>query len=196
LAAWCRDLLAWLEESPFSRQAENRPNNHTTWYDRLAACLSLFLGRIDHAVAQLRKTTPRIAQQIDPDGRMPHEIRRTCSFGYSLMNLRGFVDLAWLGRRIGVDLWSHVTDDGRSIPAGVNFLYQAACSTQPWPYEQIEPIDWRMICPVLQRANLLARDRWPLQAIAHRLPERFQPDLLAMVEPIHPFGQERSPSIV
>ena len=142
----------------------------------------------------LDRTRARIGQQIEPDGRMPHELGRTCSFGYTLMNTRGFVDLAWLGRRLGAGLWAHASPDGRSIPAAVDFLYRQACADAGWPFQQIEPIDWRMIAPVLDRARALAGGGYATAALAHRLPPDFDAAHFTLIEPIHPFGQERSPA--
>jgi hypothetical protein len=191
MARWCGALLDWLESHPLARQEEQAGNNHGTFYDRFVVCLSLFLGQSDRATAQLAKTGPRIAQQIEPDGRMPHELARSCSFGYGLMNLRGFIDLAWIGRCLGVDLWSWSDDQGRRIPAAAEFFYRFACSRAEWPWEQIEPIDWRMLQPVFHKANRLSGGAYPLSALAHRFPQGFNPDAFPMVEPGHPFGQAR-----
>ncbi len=196
MAAWCGRLLEWLEHHPFGLAEEACGNNHAVYYDRLVAALALFLNRPDRARAQLARTRERIGQQIEPDGRMPDELRRTCSFGYTLMNARGFVDLAWLGRRLGRDLWSWSGEGGRRIPAAVEFVHRLACSPDPWPYPQCEPIDWRMLWPVLEKAGALAGRPYAFAGVAHRMPPGFVPGAFAMVEPLHPFGQPRMPPLV
>lgn len=194
LAAWCAHLLAWLESHPLGREEESSGNNHGVYYDRMVVCLSLFLDRPERARAQLLKSRERVAKQIQPDGRMTAELRRTCSFGYTVMNLRGFVDLAWIGRRLEVPLWTPRCEEGNgSIRAGVEFLYRHACAEAPWPYPQIEPVAWPMVWPVLAKANRLSEGEYAYPAMAHRMPEGFVPDLFPMVEPIHPFGEARSP---
>lgn len=194
MVAWCEHLLAWLESHRFGREEEERTNNHAVYYDRLIVCLALFLNRPERARAQLRKSQQRIAQQIQPDGSMPAELRRTCSFGYTLMNLRGLVDLAWIGRRLDVPLWSDRSEDGQgTIRAAVDLLYRHAYSEALWPYQQIEPIHWPMIWPVLNKASILSDGEYEYRALAHRMAGDFVPDLFPMVEPIHPFGESRSP---
>lgn len=195
LINWCDNFLTWLENHEFGRKEEAATNNHAIYYDRMVVCMALFLNRPERARMQLEKTRKRILQQIAPDGSMPRELRRTCSFGYTVMNTCGFVDLAWMGRRVDVDLWSYVGDDGRSIPVAVDFLYRHACSPEPWPHKQIEPIDWRMIWPVLKKAGALSGQKYNFTKVAHRMPEGFRSEAFPLVEPIHPFGKLRSPVI-
>ncbi len=192
LAAWCESLLSWFESHAFGKQEEATANNHGVHYDRLVVGLALYLNRWERATAQMTRSRERIAQQIEPDGTMPRELKRTCSFSYTLMNTRCFVDLAWVGSRLDMDLWSLTGPDGQSIHKAVNFLYDFACSDRDWPGEQIEPVDWRMICPILDRASILSNCRYELAAVAHRMPANFVPGLFPMVEPIHPFGRPRS----
>ena len=190
---WCDNFLTWLESHEFGRKEEEATNNHAIYYDRMVVCIALFLNRPERARTQLEKTRKRILQQIEPDGSMPRELRRTCSFGYTVMNTRGFVDLAWMGRRVGRDLWACADDDGRSIPAAVDFLYQHACLPKPWPYQQIEPIDWRMVWPVLAKAEALSDRQFDRAPLLQRWPGDFEPNAFPLVEPIHPFGKLRSP---
>ena len=75
----------------------DRLNNHGTWYDAQIAAYALFTGRDKVARRVLQEAAEkRIARQIEPDGRQPHELARTKSFSYSVMNLRGMFTLAAL----------------------------------------------------------------------------------------------------
>ncbi|MFW5857944.1 MAG: alginate lyase family protein [Planctomycetota bacterium] len=192
LRDWCAAFATWLAESDFGRVERAAANNHGTYYDRLAAHLALVLDRPDAARATLADTRARIGAQIEPDGSQPHELGRTCSFSYALMNARGFVELARMGRTLGVDLWGIDAGGGRSIPAAVDFLHRHAAGDAPWPYEQIEPIDWRMLWPVLATANDLGAS-CTFESIAHRLAPDETPERILLCEPIHPFGRERTP---
>ena len=53
------------------------------------------------------------------------------------MNLRGLLQLAHLGRQVGVDLCSAQTPDGRSIRKALDFLAPYAKGERKWPYQQI-----------------------------------------------------------
>jgi hypothetical protein len=195
LTGWCEQFLAWLETSELGRLEEAQGNNHGTCFDRLAVALALHLGDRDRAVSRLREVPRRIARQIEPDGSMPGELRRTCSFGYSALNTRAFVELAAAGRLLGVDLWEWRGDGGRGIPAAVSFIHRHACSREPWPYPEREPIDWMKQAVMMLVANDVAgAEAFPLSPMAHRLPPGFDAEAYMLVEPIHPFGQQRSPS--
>jgi hypothetical protein len=57
------------------------------------------------------------------------------------MNLAALVELAHLGRRVGVDLWSASTADGRSIRGAVAFLIPYAKGEKEWTWPLLEPLD-------------------------------------------------------
>lgn len=192
LQAWNAQLLVWLENDPLGREEERTPNNHGTCYDRLVVHLARYLDRPERAAVQLERTRSRIGSQIAPDGSMPHELDRTCSFGYSLMNARAFVELAWMGRDLVPGLWDWQAPNGASIRLATDGLWRFLTSPAAWPRVQIEPIDWRMAWPLYRVANRLGGGPYPLAGLAHRLPLGFDPELFALAEPMHPFGQERS----
>lgn len=194
LAAWCAALLDWLDHSELGQREGEAHNNHGTCFDRLVVALAVRLDRRERAVAQLDRAMRRIATQIAPDGSMPHELGRTCSFGYTALNVSAFVDLATAGRQLGVDLWGWRDHAAGNIPAAVDFVYRHACASAPWPYPEREPIDWCKFAALLLKARGLAgADAWPLAGMRHRLPDGFDAEAYLLVEPIHPFGQARSP---
>jgi hypothetical protein len=153
MAAWFTDYLNWLTTSKIGRGELDAKNNHGTYCDTQAAAIALFLGKNEMArdiVSQAREK--RIARQIEPDGRQPLELARTTSFGYSLFNLRALMDLAGLGRSVGVDLWHYQTADGRSILKAAEFMAQYADPARKWPYQQIHPANRNDLGELLLRA--------------------------------------------
>jgi hypothetical protein len=154
LKAWAEAFLDWLVNSDLGREEAAMEQNHGTMYDLRVALLALHVGRPELAreICETAKTR-RIARQIEPDGRQPLELRRTKSFNYSRLNLRGLVALAEIGRRVGVDLWGFRTADGRSIRAALDFLVPfVRTPAAPWPYEQIENKPVHEVAPLLRAA--------------------------------------------
>lgn len=102
------------------------------------AAMVIFTGRIDQAKARVEDAkVSRFAAQIEPDGRQPLEVGRTKAMHYSCMNLWALVNLASMGRSIGVDLWGFQTKDGRGLRQAFRFLEPYAMGESEWPYEQI-----------------------------------------------------------
>jgi hypothetical protein len=114
-------------------------NNHGTWYDVQVVSFALYSGQKDIAKKTAEQAkAKRIARQIEPDGRMPRELARTKSFSYSLMNLRGFFDLADLARQVDVDLWRFQTPDGRGLRKALDCLAPYIDASKAWPNRQID----------------------------------------------------------
>lgn len=135
---WFAAYLKWMLESSHGKDEAAAKNNHGTFYDVQAASFALFAGDAERARGILEAVpAKRIATQVEPDGRQPHELRRTKAWSYSCMNARGLVLLGRLGEHVGVDLWRFQTPDGRSIRKAVEFLAPFAAGEKQWPYEQI-----------------------------------------------------------
>lgn len=152
LRQWCAAYLEWLVSSDHGRDESTQPNNHGTWYDVQVLSLALYTDRADlgEPIAGQR-VFERLASHIDPDGRQPLEMARTCSLGYSASNLLGFYDLADLARHYGQDLWGYESGDGRSLARALDWLLERALGQAPWPGEQITPFDPVRLLALLRR---------------------------------------------
>ena len=138
IRAWFDQYLTWLLESENGKDESAEKNNHGTHYDLQVVTFALFLGKDDVAKATLSAVPQkRIAVQIEPDGRQPLELARTKAWSYSIMNLRGLMQLAQLGEHVNVDLWKCKTPDGRCIRAALDYLGPYATGEKAWPHEQI-----------------------------------------------------------
>ena len=163
MATWFTDYLQWLTTSKIGRGELDAKNNHGTFCDAQAAAIALFLGKTEMArdlVSQAREK--RIARQIEPNGRQPLELARTTSFGYSCFNLRALMDLAGIGRAVGVDLWHYQTADGRGILQAAEFLAPYADSNRAWPYQQIHQANLNDLGELLLRAAAEYPDSKPV----------------------------------
>jgi len=142
LKNWFEEYLKWLLTSEYGRFEDDYFNNHGTWYDVQVVGIEMLLGKTDLAKERLEQAkTKRIASQIEPDGSQPHEIARTKSLGYSTMNLRGFIHLANLGQKMGVDLWNFETSNGRSINKALEFLLPFANGEKKWEHQQLGKLE-------------------------------------------------------
>jgi hypothetical protein len=152
---WMRRYLDWLLTSKNGKDEQRAKNNHGTYYDVQVASLALFTGQTDLARSTLEAAKQkRIAVQIEPDGRMPLELARTKSLGYSIMNLAGMEKLASLGERVGVDLWTFQTPDGRGIRKALDYLAPYADPQKQWPHKQITHQDPAALLPLMRQASL------------------------------------------
>jgi len=138
LFAWFEEYLNWLLTSEYGVDEDDYFNNHGTWYDVQVVGIEMMLGKTVLAQSRLENAkTKRIATQIEPDGSQPHELARTKSLGYSTMNLRGFLHLANMSQKIGVDLWNFKTADERGIYLALEYLLPFAQGEKEWKHEQL-----------------------------------------------------------
>jgi alginate lyase len=158
LQAWMRSYLTWLIESPHGKAESKNGNNHETYYDVQVAALALYTHQPELARRTLTQSRERIGRQIEPDGGMPRELERTRSWDYSIMNLSGFMALATLGERAGVDLWSYRTADGRSIRQALDFLVPYAAGDRKWTRDQITTFRASALYVPLRRAAAAWKD--------------------------------------
>ena len=150
---WFNAYLIWLLESPEGRAEAKAQNNHGTWYDVQVASYALFSGKLDLAKKVLSEfPATRIAQQIEPDGRQPNELKRTQAWSYSLFNLEALFNAASLADKSGVDLWSYETADKRGIRKALDWLLPFAIGERQWSYPQISAWRPEKLAPFLRRA--------------------------------------------
>ena len=124
---WMSHYLSWNLESEKGRDEASARNNHGTYFDMQAIALALFTDRADVAKRiSVSVPTARISTQIEPDGAQPHELARTKSRSYTLMNAIGLVKLAILARHVDVDLWNFETTESRSIRRAVEWFFPFA----------------------------------------------------------------------
>src|SRR5690606_14448970 len=91
----------------------------------------------------------RLKTQFAEDGSQPEELKRTITQHYCYFNLQGWIHLAELSSRWGVNLWAEET---RALTKGVQFLL--SLQNKDWPYPQIEEFDRERIHPIRYMAPL------------------------------------------
>lgn len=153
MAAWLATYLDWLLTDPLGIAEAAEGNNHGTCYDVQVVALARHVGRNDEA-GRILAAVPerRLATQIEPDGRMPHELARTKAWSYSLKNLMALLNLAdWSGRTI----WDWRGADGRSLPAAIDWLLPFALGRQTWQHQELGGFHGRSLTTALLRASQL-----------------------------------------
>ena len=68
------------------------------------------------------------------------------------------MNLATLGERVGVELWSYRTPDGRGIRPAVDFMVPFAAGDRTWPYDQISPFTASTVHQILRRGAVAWKD--------------------------------------
>jgi hypothetical protein len=136
---WFSEYSNWLKNSELGKEEATRKNNHGTHYDNQLLNILLYLNKVDEVKEYLSTITKaRIFSQIEPDGSQPLELARTKSFHYSVMNLHGFLELAKLGQKVGVNLWDEKSKDGRSIKKAYQYMLPYLTNYKKWEYQQIK----------------------------------------------------------
>jgi hypothetical protein len=176
LQEWFATFLQWMMESKNGRDEAAAKNNHGTYYDVQTASFALFLGKQDLATNILQTARQkRIALQIGADGSQPLELARTKSWGYSLMNLQGLMELAKLGEQVGVNLWDYQTADGRGIRKALDYLVPFAFGERKWAHQQLGEWEPQTLYPLMHQAALHYRDA-PYQRLMAKVPKPEQTD--------------------
>jgi len=104
------------------------------------------------------------------DGSQPFEQARTRSFDYSVFNLEALMQLAELGRAVGIDLWNYEAPRGGSIRRALDHLTPYADTTKKWRGEQITPVDATRLLEALRMGELAFKDA-RYRAMIARMPQ-------------------------
>ncbi|MEM7577243.1 MAG: alginate lyase family protein [Planctomycetota bacterium] len=191
--AWWKRLYGWLISSEVRAWHEAAQNNIGVYYDLTVLRLAAWFDDEETQRRILdRVLDSRVDSQIEADGTMPHELRRTRSFSYVLMNTVGYIDLATLAQHRGVDLFFATSSRGRTIASAVDWLWDQAAATDPWPNAQIAPIDWDLLVRLWWCLAPTYRERYPLDRIAHRISPALlnEPRLALCHVQLHPFHRK------
>lgn len=143
LRDWLSHYLDWLLTSAHGIDEAGQHNNHGMWYDVQVVSFALDVGRTEVAREVLsRLADHRLFPQIAGDGSQPHELARTLSVNYTIMNLNGMTLLAEAGRQVGQDIWGATGPEGQGIRKALEWTLPYTANPGSWPYEQLKPADW------------------------------------------------------
>ena len=135
LKDWFAQLLHWMLTSENGREEMVHPNNHSICFYLQAAVYAIFTDNAE-AIAFCRRQYREflIPLQQAPDGSFPQELARTKPYSYCMFVLDSIVTLCHVLSDAGENnLWQYDCG-GRTMKAGVEFLYPYLKDKAAWPY--------------------------------------------------------------
>lgn len=138
MGQWLSSYLTWLTTNEMAISAGTTGQNHANYYNLQVVGIMMYLDKNTEAKAIVEDAKKsRIADQIMPDGTQPKEMGRTKSVSYTTGNLWLITELTLMGRKLGVDLWTYETEDGRSLKKAYGYLVPFVLKQQEWSKQQI-----------------------------------------------------------
>lgn len=134
LKKWFSDYLEWMNTHENGIEERDCTNNHAICWHVQAISFAGFVGneKIIGECAERYKTI-LLPNQMRADGGFTDELGRTKPYGYSIFVLDNAVSLVYLASLYGQEeLWKYVTDDGRSIRLGLDFLFPYLKDKSKW----------------------------------------------------------------
>ena len=175
LKAWSGEFFRWLKTGELASAEDAATNYHGSFFDAQAMYFALYSGNKKGAAEIAKKAVEkRVLAQIEPDGSMPEELRRTRPLFYSIYNLHALFLVAHLAEKVNVDVWN--AGDSR-LRAGLDNLTPYADPNKPWPHKSIKKADRMKMYAILLMADkaypdgkyLKMVDRLPLDERKSRL---------------------------
>jgi hypothetical protein len=140
LERWFSEYVDWMLTSATGKEEGAARNNHGLWYDSQLTQYALFARRVDVARSAVERVAQqRIAQQIEPDGKMPQELQRTRALHYSVFALQAAAEIADLAGCVDKDVWNAKTGDGRGLKVAIDFLLPYVGRESEFPYPDLNP---------------------------------------------------------
>ena len=142
------------------REAKN--NHGTCWVMQVSAFARLTGNAELLEYCRGRFKSVIVPNQIEKDGSLPQELRRTKPYGYSLFNLEALATIAQILSTPDDNLWNFETADGRGVRRAVEFMYPFIKDKKlfPRPPDVMYGDEW----PMRQSSLLFA-------GLAYRRPE-------------------------
>ena len=138
LKKWFEHYINWLEISELGKLEREKDTNHGSWYDAQVATYALYCGKEKLAKKIVKEAREkRIDKQIEVDGRMPAELRRTKSLAYTEYNLQALITLARVGDKVGINLWDYKGAKGQSLKTSIDFVNEYLLGKTTWNYKNI-----------------------------------------------------------
>jgi hypothetical protein len=131
---WFAAYAHWMNTSKNGLEEREAKNNHgTCWLMQVAAFAALTGNTELLKYSAERYKTVIVPGQIEPDGSLPQELRRTKPYGYCLFNLEALSTLCQIVSETGDDLWKFETSDGRGVRKAIEYMFPYIKDKKSWP---------------------------------------------------------------
>ncbi|MET0535276.1 MAG: alginate lyase family protein [Steroidobacter sp.] len=138
LERWFTDYTTWMMTSVNGREEREADNNHGLWYDHQLVHFALFARRDDIAREVIEQVaTGRFEKQIEPDGKLPRELKRTRAYHYTIYALQAATGLAGLSACVNVNLWQ--TPGATRLEAALSYIAPYVGREREFPYPDLKP---------------------------------------------------------
>jgi len=130
---WFSDYATWMTTSKNGMEERDTKNNHATcWLMQVAAFAALTGNRelLSYSADRYKKVI--VPGQVEPDGSLPLEMKRTKPYGYCLFNLEALATLCQILSESGDNLWNFATADGRGIRKAVEYMTPFIQDKKSW----------------------------------------------------------------
>ncbi|KAA3614658.1 MAG: hypothetical protein D8M58_09365 [Calditrichaeota bacterium] len=138
IVSWFKDYLEWLNTSKNGLDEKKQGNNHTTWWCAQVAAYSRLTGNEDllRTVADYVKEDV-IPNQIEGNGSMPEEEKRTRSLSYMCFNLDAYSLFIRNVQSEGSNLWQFENAKGGSVKKTIDYMIPYLQNPEKWTNQQI-----------------------------------------------------------
>ncbi|MFC5284394.1 alginate lyase family protein [Pedobacter alpinus] len=130
---WFADYLKWLMNSKNGYDEMNAKNNHGTCFTLQIGGFAKLTGNqelLDFCINRYKNVL--LPNQMAFDGSFPLEMARTKPYGYAIFNLDAMTILCQILSTPQNNLFNYVTDDGKSIKKGIEFMYPFIADKSKW----------------------------------------------------------------
>jgi hypothetical protein len=125
---WFAEYAGWMTTSKNGMEERDAKNNHgTCWLMQVAEFARLTENKdlLAYSVDRYKKVI--VPGQIEPDGSLPLEMKRTKPYGYCLFNLEALSTVCQI-----LNLWDFTTEDGRGIRKTVEYMFPFIENKKSW----------------------------------------------------------------
>ncbi len=130
---WFAEYAHWMTTSKNGTDERDTKNNHATcWLMQVAEFARLTANKELLKYCVNRFKTVIVPGQIEPDGSLPLEMKRTKPYGYCLFNLEAFATLCQILSETGDDLWTFTTADGRGVRKAIEYMFPYIADKKKW----------------------------------------------------------------